>query len=746
MKQSLTILVGLMALIGLTALTARAQEETTVFIEDFDGVTPPALPVGWTDPAAEWVTSSSVSSTGSGANNLTVSGVQAASVQTPVLDLSGMTTGTLSYLARRTSTYAMDNLIVRASIDGGATFPIIALDQGAALPATDGSYDLVSMTMPAALLGESQVVLSFEALGGTTSGSNIRIDDLEITGDGGMVTTESVFGFTAETGAANAGTIDVNLMLDFANMDSLQGIQFDVDWDVSAINFVEVIRGDAVTDGLAWEINAEARDTEMRVILLGDRSSALPEGGYDPLLTLRFSVDPANTATEGILTLSNVVGALALRTGDDAGLTLGQAIHTVTLDAGVPTFEPDALSLDAGTVLVNETSETTLTVTNTGTADLVVSSVVSNNGLFTVEPATATVMPGASGAFAVSYVPTATVFGYQEAVLTFAHNASGGSTDIEISGIGIGGRGDMSQDGTVDVLDLVLGVDYTLEREVPAPEQLVSADVHPFGTPDGAIDVRDLTVLSQAIVLGVWPDEVSLPVDVIPGAAPAKQGGVFVGVSNTSDGIVLGLKHDVPLLGLQFTLSVDTPAEQPVLMADELIAAGVHLESHYNEEKGYFKVLAVRFDGEMIEPGNHNLAMIASTVSSFQLVHGIVVDASRSRVAVGFGDTELTADEREIPQASGFQLGAPFPNPFKRTTGDALAIPLILATAQPIGLEVFDILGRKVHEVESRRLDLGNQRLAWNGLDQQGKSVASGLYLIRVTAGKNVDTRLVIVE
>lgn len=752
MKRLLTTLTSLLLLLSLSTYTASAQDETTVFLEDFDSVTPPILPPGWLDPDSEWTTSSSVSSTGSGANNLTVSGAQAASVQSPVLDLSGMTAGTLSYLARRTSTYAMDSLLVLASIDGGSTFPIIALDKGAALPATDGSYATVSMAMPAALMGASQVVLRFVALGGSTSGSNIRIDDLEITGDGGVITTESVFGFSSATGTADggSGTFDVDLMLDFANMDSLQGIQFDVDWDVSAINFVEVMRGEAVMDELTWEINAEARDTEMRVVVLGDRLGALAEGAYDPLLTLRFDVDPGHSASEGTLTLSNVVGALALRTGDDAGLTLGQSTHTIALDTGSPVFEPDTLSLDAGIVAVNEAGSATLTVSNTGAADLVVSDVVSDNELYTIDPITATVIPGASVAFVVSYAPTDTAFGYQAAVLSFTHNASGGQTDINVFGIGTGGRGDMSQDGVVDVLDLVFGIDYTLEREVPAPLQLVSADVHPFGSPDGLIDVRDLTILSQAIVLGVWPDEVALPVDVVPGVSSAKQldaeGSVFVDVIDTNDGTVLNLRHDVPLTGVQFTLSINNPAEQPVLMADELIASGTHLASHYDEEQGIFKVLAIRFDGGMIEPGNHNLAMIGSTAASLQLVHGIVVDSGRNRVKVGLGDTELTRTEPETPHASDLLLGAPFPNPYNRALSDEMVIPIILDATEPISMEVFDILGRKVHEVASKHLDSSSQRLVWNGLDQQGISVASGLYLIRVTAGDQMDTRLVIVE
>ncbi|CAN0586478.1 unnamed protein product, partial [Laminaria digitata] len=90
-------------------------EVSIFFLETFDGVTPPDLPAGWSDAEMRWESSSSVSSTGSGINNIRISGTTGGAVQTGAIDLSGMTSGTLQYLVRRTSSYAQDSMVVRTS-------------------------------------------------------------------------------------------------------------------------------------------------------------------------------------------------------------------------------------------------------------------------------------------------------------------------------------------------------------------------------------------------------------------------------------------------------------------------------------------------------------------------------------------------------------------------------------------------------------------------------------------------------
>ena len=58
-----------------------------------------------------------------------------------------------------------------------------------------------------------------------------------------------------------------------------------------------------------------------------------------------------------------------------------------------------------------------------------------------------------------------------------------------------------------------------------------------------------------------------------------------------------------------------------------------------------------------------------------------------------------------------------------------------------VRLVVFDIAGRKVATLVSRRLDPGYHEVRWDGRTDQGASAGSGIYLLRAEIGPTVLTR-----
>ena len=732
-------------LLALGYFSPAFGQDVPFFQEDFDGVTPPVLPFGWLDSLEEWSTSSSVASSGSGGNNLTIAGSQAAALHTPSLNLSGLTSGSIEYLARRTSTYPQDSLIVFASTDGGGSFPITLLDRGESLPSADGSYELISMAVPASLLGEGDVVLQFVALGGTTSGSNIRIDDVMITGEGDPTAGNSVFGFStsASTLDPSTGIAEVPVFLDFENVESLQGLQLQAGWDVSELIVASLVPGPAVSSSADWSLSFNTDGNQLTAVLLGNEGVSLGTGLYDPLFTIQFSLSGSSASLEANLSVDAVIGALAVSTGDDAGLLLGQDSHTITLDPGDAVFSPDATELDAGQVSVGNIAEVFLTVSNTGNTDLVISDVTSSNELFSLFPTAATVSPGSSQAFTIAFTPSFLEFGFQTTTLTFAHNADGGSTPIQVTGIGTGGRGDASQDGLVDVLDLVLGIDYVLGVVLPDPTQAISTDLFPFELPDGSLDVRDLTVLSQGILAGSWPDGLPLPTTPPALAATGKVDlHVQPLVSETES--TLFLSTDAPFRAIQLSIKMDVPLAEPIIPVD--MDPGLTTQWLYDAWAGELRVLAVRMDGGSLDPGNYPLVTFPGVPKSYsmQLTSGTAILEGPQRVPLTWLDAADTQVE-ETKEVSVDLVGIPYPNPFEVGHGRVLHIPLTLFEQQVVQGEVFDLLGRQVYQMESRALERGEHMLTWNGLDTYDQQVAAGLYLVRLTTNDRSLTRLVTV-
>ena len=112
------------------------------------------------------------------------------------------------------------------------------------------------------------------------------------------------------------------------------------------------------------------------------------------------------------------------------------------------------------------------------------------------------------------------------------------------------------------------------------------------------------------------------------------------------------------------------------------------------------------------------------------------VDASGRETAHGAHLVKITApaanmymiESDKLPER--FQLHDNFPNPFNGSTSVYIDIPGTEGYEQPLRVSVFDIAGRRIRELYNGNLPPGRYRLRWDGKNQSGRDMASGLYLI----------------
>ena len=69
-----------------------------------------------------------------------------------------------------------------------------------------------------------------------------------------------------------------------------------------------------------------------------------------------------------------------------------------------------------------------------------------------------------------------------------------------------------------------------------------------------------------------------------------------------------------------------------------------------------------------------------------------------------------------------------YPNPFNPNT----TIAFTLAKAGKVSLSIYNMKGQLVKTLQQGNLESGDHRLNWNGLDDNGMEVSSGLYLYRL--------------
>ncbi len=94
-----------------------------------------------------------------------------------------------------------------------------------------------------------------------------------------------------------------------------------------------------------------------------------------------------------------------------------------------------------------------------------------------------------------------------------------------------------------------------------------------------------------------------------------------------------------------------------------------------------------------------------------------------------FGGLGIDDDFEGI--AREFALYPNFPNPFNPET----RIRFQLAKQSDVKLMIYDVLGRKVRTLVSNKMNAGNHVVNWNGLNDEGAVVASGMYVYRIKAG-----------
>ncbi|MGB5106845.1 MAG: T9SS type A sorting domain-containing protein [Candidatus Zixiibacteriota bacterium] len=102
-----------------------------------------------------------------------------------------------------------------------------------------------------------------------------------------------------------------------------------------------------------------------------------------------------------------------------------------------------------------------------------------------------------------------------------------------------------------------------------------------------------------------------------------------------------------------------------------------------------------------------------------------------------FVDFSTDVDDIGGSLPTTFSLEQNFPNPFNPTT----SIEFNLPKASYVNLSVFNILGQKVTELVNTTLSAGNKRIEWNGMDQNGRTVESGVYFYKISAEEFSMTR-----
>jgi hypothetical protein len=107
----------------------------------------------------------------------------------------------------------------------------------------------------------------------------------------------------------------------------------------------------------------------------------------------------------------------------------------------------------------------------------------------------------------------------------------------------------------------------------------------------------------------------------------------------------------------------------------------------------------------------------------------------------------ITGVEDNFGQAPiDFALERNYPNPFNRSTersrqSPATTIRYQLPKTTQVVLKIYNTFGQEVRTLVNARQPAGVNTVVWDGRDQSGKEVSSGIYIYRIQTGESVQSR-----
>jgi len=207
-------------------------------------------------------------------------------------------------------------------------------------------------------------------------------------------------------------------------------------------------------------------------------------------------------------------------------------------------------------------------------------------------------------------------------------------------------------------------------------------------------------------------------------------------VSFQSEGILLtesaagGDIHDVEIVGpeLGYIIIVDPSFNQVLLSFNPQTGSIIHTL--------YSPGDYVLNDIELAPTGELFLADRTPTNPGIRL-YDIATDTeiTSNPIDVGLPPVDITFSVNnpsavESPAPSRASLGPNYPNPFNPST----TIPFSLSAAGHAGLRIYDVTGRPVRTLLDEWRPAGEQQVGWDGRNNNGMMVPSGVYFVRLTA------------
>ncbi|MFZ4620524.1 MAG: T9SS type A sorting domain-containing protein [Bacteroidota bacterium] len=309
--------------------------------------------------------------------------------------------------------------------------------------------------------------------------------------------------------------------------------------------------------------------------------------------------------------------------------------------------------------------------------------------------------------------------------------------------------GDPNNDVNINVADITTIIDQIIGKRTFSFLDSLKADLNK----DGLIDTADVNVLARTIL--DRPSLFSTLPPFIPERASAKkkdgekassgERSFFADAKTqfeaTPQGLRLNMENTVPVRGLEVRIRLKD-STVVVNNSNYLFARAQQMNVVMKTVNNELRMLAYSLLNEEIQPGTGTVIRIPKIISVSQFDSTQVLLSVGGNVAVTPEAIVVTAVPGKYPTT--YSLEQNYPNPFNGLTTIQYEIPDQKTTETKIAIQIFNVLGQKVKTLINTPHDPGQYRVTWNGTDESGSQVSSGIYFYRLITKNHLTTKKMI--
>jgi hypothetical protein len=304
-----------------------------------------------------------------------------------------------------------------------------------------------------------------------------------------------------------------------------------------------------------------------------------------------------------------------------------------------------------------------------------------------------------------------------------------------------GGKGDVRYNGVVDLFDVLTIIDIIIGRVAsPTAYQRWAGDIDN----NGVIDIVDVGLALDRAVLppaaGLSPIPAQTAMEQTSGSVGIEIPQVPLNYSGRSE-LPIVVKASAPVSGLHLVFKIDPQkviVETPIPTS---VSADFTMQMKRAGDK--LHLFFYSLEGKTLPVGENQIATIPISIpkplqeiDAIQLDHAEAGTANSQRMLTFIG--EKSVESNVIP--ANFTLYQNNPNPFNMSTNISYDVP-DLGRAISVKLYLYNVKGQLIRKLEDQTRQAGHYSVEWNGTDDFGEIVSSGIYFYKFMADNIVMTK-----